>query len=151
MVALFNIVAMRHLSTFSTTARIIKASRGLATLRPQASIFSPLDNFQERHVGPDDREASYMLSRIGYESMDAFIGATVPPKIRVSKSNITNQSIPAFSESQLHERAKELAGQNKPFKSYIGMGYHTAVVPPVILRNVRVSSYISSHSLDAER
>ena len=77
-----------------------------------------------------------MLSKLGYESMDAFIGETVPPKIRVPLSTITNASIPALSESQLRDRAGELAGENKPFKSYIGMGYHTAVVPPVVLRNV---------------
>ncbi|TFK77361.1 glycine dehydrogenase [Pluteus cervinus] len=77
-----------------------------------------------------------MLSKLGYESMDAFIGETVPPKIRVPVSTITNASIPALSESQLRDRAGELAGENKPFKSYIGMGYHTAVVPPVVLRNV---------------
>ncbi|KAF8203816.1 glycine dehydrogenase [Pholiota molesta] len=68
--------------------------------------------------------------------MDDFVAATVPPKIRVASNSVDNTSIPSYSESQLHARAKELAGQNKPFKSYIGMGYHCAVVPPVILRNV---------------
>lgn len=76
-----------------------------------------------------------MLGKLGFDSMDKFIGEAVPSKIRVSTASV--DSIPALSESELHARAKTLAGQNKPFKSYIGMGYHCAVVPPVILRNVR--------------
>lgn len=110
--------------------------RGLASLKPLPSLFAPLDTFAERHIGPDDAEASKMLNQLGYESMDAFVAETVPPKIRVSVQSVDNTSIPVYSESQLHARAKQLAGQNKPFKSYIGMGYHCAVVPPVILRNV---------------
>ncbi|KAJ7706000.1 glycine dehydrogenase-like protein [Mycena rosella] len=107
--------------------------RAFATAKP-SSIFSPLDTFSARHIGPDAHEASSMLATLGFDSMEKFIGEAVPPKIRVSTAAV--DSIPALSESELHARAKELAGQNKPFKSYIGMGYHCAVVPPVILRNV---------------
>jgi glycine dehydrogenase len=120
-------------------------SRGLATLKPVPSLFAPLDTFSERHIGPDDAETSKMLSQLGYESMDAFVAETVPPKIRVSIHSIDNTTIPPYSESQLHARAKQLGGENKPFKSYIGMGYHSAVVPPVILRNV--SSDLLPHPL----
>lgn len=79
-----------------------------------------------------------MLSTLGYDSMDAFVSEAIPSKIRVSATSVSNDSIPAYSESELYYRAKELANQNKSFKSYIGMGYHNAVVPPVILRNVSV-------------
>ena len=78
-----------------------------------------------------------MLATLGYSSMDAFVADTVPEKIRSTTSAVSNESIPALSESELFRRAKELGKANKPFKSYIGMGYHNAVVPPVILRNVR--------------
>ncbi|KAJ7207389.1 glycine dehydrogenase-like protein [Mycena haematopus] len=107
--------------------------RAFATAKP-STIFSPLDTFSPRHIGPDAHEASTMLAKLGFDSMDKFISEAVPPKIRVSTASV--DSIPALSESELHVRAKELAGQNKSFKSYIGMGYHCAVVPPVILRNV---------------
>ncbi|KAF8078887.1 glycine cleavage system P-protein-domain-containing protein [Lyophyllum atratum] len=130
-------LALRHASrVLSSSLTHAQRSRGLATIRPQTSLFAPLDVFPERHIGPDDHEASFMLSKLGYNSMDAFIEDTVPPKIRVAANSVDNSSIPVLSESELHARAKELGGQNKPFKSYIGMGYHTAVVPPVILRNV---------------
>ena len=77
-----------------------------------------------------------MLSKLGYKSMDAFVDASVPPSIRLADNAVDNQAIPSLSESELFRRAKELAADNKPFRSYIGMGYHNAAVPPVILRNV---------------
>lgn len=124
----------------STLSRPLRLSRGFASLKKPASLFSPLDTFPERHIGPDDAETSKMLSKLGYSSMEAFIGETVPQKIRVSASFLDNTSMPALSESQLHERAKALGALNKPHKNFIGMGYHAAVVPPVILRNVCHSS-----------
>lgn len=77
-----------------------------------------------------------MLTQLGYDSMEAFVADTVPPKIRVSASSVSNESIPSLTEGELFRRARELAKENQPLKSYIGMGYHNAVVPPVILRNV---------------
>jgi glycine dehydrogenase len=111
----------------------------LASLRPASSLFTPLDAFPERHIGPDNEETSTMLAKLGYKSMDAFIHDTVPEKIRVSSFTVNNTSIPALSESELFSRAKKLGMDNKSFRSYIGMGYHSAVVPPVILRNVRIA------------
>ena len=123
-------------------------SRGLATAKAPSSLFAPLDTFADRHIGPDDSEVTHMLAQLGYDSMDAFVADAVPEKIRSSASAVSNESIPALSESELFHRAKELGKANKPFKSYIGMGYHNAVVPPVILRNVRraFSSYKSVYT-----
>ncbi|PPQ67173.1 hypothetical protein CVT25_005774 [Psilocybe cyanescens] len=127
------------LGRLANTCFLRLRARGLASLKQPTSLFAPLDTFSERHIGPDDAEAFKMLSQLGYESMDAFVSDTVPPKIRVSTHSIDDTSIPSYSESELNMRAKQLGGQNKPFKSYIGMGYHCAVVPPVILRNVMES------------
>lgn len=115
--------------------------RSFASVKPPSSLFAALDTFPERHIGPDDPEAAHMLSTLGYDSMDAFVGATVPSKIRVSPAAVSNVSIPAFSESELYYKAKEFGSRNKPFKSYIGLGYHNAVVPPVILRNASLNSF----------
>lgn len=126
----------------SITSRALRLGRGFASLKKPASLFSPLDTFPERHIGPDDAETSSMLSKLGYTSMEAFIAETVPPKIRVPSSSLDNTTIPALSESQLHDRAKTLGSLNKPHKNFIGMGYHAAVVPAVILRNVCRASTI---------
>lgn len=112
------------------------AARGLATAKAPPSLFASLDTFADRHIGPDDNEVAHMLTELGYNSMDAFVADTVPEKIRSSSTSLGDEIIPSLTESQLSLRAKELGKANKPFKSYIGMGYHNAVVPPVILRNV---------------
>lgn len=118
------------------TRWFIPVSRGLASLKKPASLFDPLDTFTERHIGPDDAEVAKMLETVGYKTMDDFINATVPSKIRITVNGISNDSIKPFSESQLKAKAKALGDQNKMFKSFIGMGYHCAVVPPVIQRNI---------------
>ncbi|KAI0001679.1 glycine cleavage system P-protein-domain-containing protein [Russula vinacea] len=100
--------------------------RELATAKLPTSLFAALDTFSDRHIGPDNAEAAYMLSKLGYSSMDAFVDEAVPPKIRIPADAISDKAIGPLSE----------ADGEKPFKSYIGMGYHNAVVPPVILRNV---------------
>jgi glycine dehydrogenase len=117
--------------------RVLSAQRkGLATAKPPSSLFAALDTFSDRHIGPDNAEAAYMLSKLGYSSMDAFVDEAVPPKIRIPADAISDKAIGSLSEGELLRHAKLLGAENKPFKSYIGMGYHNAVVPPVILRNV---------------
>ena len=118
---------------------VVIPRRGLATAKPPTSLFSALDTFSDRHIGPDNAEAAYMLSKLGYSSMEAFVNDAVPPKIRIHADAISDKAIGALSEAELLRRAKRLGRENKPFKSYIGMGYHNAVVPPVILRNVSLT------------
>lgn len=81
-----------------------------------------------------------MLSKLGYNSMDAFVDEVVPSKIRIPTDAISDNVIGPLSEAELLRRAKQLGADNKQYKSYIGMGYHNAVVPPVILRNVSLST-----------
>lgn len=135
------------LASSSTSRQQRCSTRGFASAKLPSSLFGALDTFPERHIGPDDHEAAHMLSTLGYDNMDAFVDAAVPSKVRVSNTAVTDATIPSFSESELYYRAKELGGLNKPFKSYIGLGYHNAVVPPVILRNVSFARFllISAH------
>ncbi|KAL9716486.1 glycine decarboxylase subunit P [Leucoagaricus gongylophorus] len=114
----------------------VPASRGLASLNKPASLFDPSDTFAERHIGPDNAEVARMLETIGYKSMNDFIGATIPPEIRIAANVISNDNIRPFSESQLKAQAQALGNQNQVFKNFIGMGYHCAVTPPVIQRNI---------------
>ena len=127
---------IRQLARHAPRNTVRTPLRGLATAKAPSSLFAPLDTFSDRHIGPDDKEIAHMLEKLGYNSMDAFIADAVPEKIRSSVKAVSDESIPALSESELFRRAKELGKANQPYKSYIGMGYHNAVVPPVILRNV---------------
>jgi glycine dehydrogenase len=120
--------------------------KALATAKPPASLFAALDTFSDRHIGPDNAEATYMLSKLGYSSMDAFVDEVVPSKIRIPTDAVSDNVIGPLSEAELLTQAKLLGAENKQYKSYIGMGYHNAVVPPVILRNVRPSNDPSPRS-----
>ncbi|KAJ7492449.1 glycine cleavage system P-protein-domain-containing protein [Mycena latifolia] len=91
--------------------------RAFATAK-SSSIFSPLDTFSARHIGPDPHEASSMLAALGFDSMEKFVGEAVPPKIRVSTAAV--DSIPALSESELHARAKELAARTSRLRVISG-------------------------------
>ncbi|WVQ64835.1 glycine dehydrogenase [Kwoniella botswanensis] len=105
----------------------------------KSSIFTPLDTFLPRHLGPRQSDVESMLSTLGYKSMDAFIDDTIPKGIRVdalTDKEGDKTGIRPFSELELARRVEEVASLNKPMKSYIGMGYHNAIVPPVIQRNV---------------
>jgi glycine dehydrogenase len=112
--------------------------RTLATAKYAPASLKPLDTFTDRHIGPDAHEEAKMLKVLGYNSMEHFVAATVPAHIRVPEAAVSDASIPPLSESELARRADELRALNPRFRSYIGMGYHNAVMPPVIQRNVSI-------------
>src|SRR3984893_14226250 len=93
----------------------------------------PFPSFVERHVGPSEEELSEMLQQIGYDSLDSLIDATVPEAIR--SDDKLNLPEPA-SEFEVLRTFREIALKNRVAKSYIGLGYHACVTPPVIQRNI---------------
>lgn len=104
----------------------------------RSGVFDVLDTFQDRHIGPNSDEAAVMLKKLGYSSMDEFVQAAVPQHIRISPSSLSDDVIPPLGETEMIKRARQLANMNKLHRSYIGMGYHNAVVPKVIQRNVSI-------------
>ncbi len=74
-----------------------------------------------------------MLDTLGYESLDAFIDAAVPARIRLRKPLRTG---PSRTEHDVLEEIAAIAAKNSVFRSYLGMGYHDTLVPPVVQRNV---------------
>jgi len=121
-----------------TSARTFSLNAPVAAVNKH-SFFASLDTFPDRHIGPNNDEVHKMLESMGYSSMEEFIKETVPPAIRLSSETLTDNTITPLSESELFRRAKQVGSKNKVMRSYIGMGYHNAVVPPVILRNVSPS------------
>ena len=91
------------------------------------------NSFQLRHIGPNSGEQQKMLATIGVDSLDQLIYETIPDDIRL-KNEL--DLAPAMSEYEYLNHIQELASKNKVFKSYIGLGYHEAIVPCVILRNI---------------
>ena len=103
------------------------------TAAPSSLDLRHPDRFVRRHVGPGADEVAAMLATLGVRSLDALIDETVPAGIRVKKA----LDLPAAgSEADVLARLRGIAGKNKVWRSYLGMGYHDTVTPPAILRNV---------------
>jgi glycine dehydrogenase len=91
------------------------------------------NSFQRRHIGPSNAEQEKMLTTIKAKNLEQLIDETVPTNILL-KSPLDLE--PAMSEYEYLAHIKELSEKNKVFKSYIGLGYHEAIVPSVIQRNI---------------
>jgi len=97
------------------------------------SALTHTDTFVRRHIGPNGAEVAEMLETLGHRSLDELIDATVPASIRLGRSLELG---PERSEYELLSELRRLAQKNKVFRSFIGMGYHDTIIPPVIQRNV---------------
>lgn len=91
------------------------------------------DAFALRHLGPRESDLHHMLNTIKADSLEQLIFETIPNDIRL-KQPLDLEA--AMSEFEYLSHIQELGKKNKVFKSYIGLGYHPAVVPAVIQRNV---------------
>lgn len=91
------------------------------------------NSFALRHIGPRESDLQEMLETIGVESLDQLIYETIPDDIRLKKDL---DLPPAMSEQEYLSHSIALAAKNKVFKTYIGLGYHQAIMPPVIQRNI---------------
>ncbi|WP_396191246.1 aminomethyl-transferring glycine dehydrogenase [Flavobacterium sp.] len=91
------------------------------------------DAFALRHIGPRENDLQHMFKTIGVESLDQLIYETVPDNIRLKKDLDLDAPM---TEYEYLSHIQELGKKNKIFKSYIGLGYHPAIVPAVIQRNI---------------
>jgi glycine dehydrogenase len=91
------------------------------------------DAFALRHLGPRESDLNHMFKTVGVESFDQLIFETIPNDIRLK--NELNLDAP-MTEYEYLNHIQELGKKNKVFKSYIGLGYHPAIVPAVIQRNI---------------
>ncbi len=91
------------------------------------------DSFGRRHNGPSADDVREMLSAIGVEHTDQLIAQTVPASIRVHRELALEKAIDEYA---LLQRLRELAGQNRECRNFIGMGYYGCITPPVIQRNI---------------
>ena len=91
------------------------------------------DSFSLRHIGPRETEVFEMLKTIGADSIEQLIYETVPDDILLDKKlNLPE----ALSEAEYLKHIEELGNKNIVYESYIGLGYHPTVTPPVIQRNI---------------
>jgi glycine dehydrogenase len=74
-----------------------------------------------------------MLEVLGLPTLDVLVDQTVPQAIRLS---LPLQLKAERSEYAALAELKKIACQNQVFRSFIGMGYHNCITPPVIQRNI---------------
>src|SRR5919201_1012048 len=104
----------------------------MTTLSKPVSL-SGTDSFIPRHIGPTDEDAQAMLELLGYDSLDDLIDATVPEEIRPRRPLALGEG---KSETAALRAFRKIASRNQVYRPFIGMGYYTCLVPPVIQRNV---------------
>ena len=110
----------------------------MTTVRPSPTMSADLDvlhpsHFAYRHIGPRREDVAEMIETLGYSSVDAFIDAVVPSDIRLRRPLALP---PGRSEREVLQALRGLAGMNRVFRSYIGMGYAGCFTPQVVQRNV---------------
>ena len=74
-----------------------------------------------------------MCQSIGVEDLNELVAKTVPAAITIKNHTRLGG---ALTETETLQRIKEIAAENKVFKSYLGCGYYSSITPPVILRNI---------------
>src|SRR3990170_187470 len=90
-------------------------------------------HFAYRHIGPRRSDVGEMLAVLGYGSIEAFVDAVVPEEIRLRRPLALP---PGRSEREVLQALRGLAGMNRVFRSYIGMGYAGCFTQQVVQRNV---------------
>ena len=98
--------------------------------KPFSSALSP---FVSRHIGPRDNEIQFMLSELGYASLDELTHAVVPENIA---DNSPMDLLPGLSEEEAILQLQQIVSKNIVLRSFIGQGYYGTFTPNVIHRNV---------------
>src|SRR5260370_5186914 len=90
-------------------------------------------SFVERLVGTDTGELREILQNIGYDTLESLSDAAGPEGTRFhEKLNLPEPE----TEFEVLRKFREITLKNRVAKSYIGLGYHACVTPPVIQRNI---------------
>jgi len=111
----------------------VSEAAAVAVPSGKGALLHPPADFVRRHVGPGEAEVAEMLDVLGVPSLEALVDETVPGAIRLGRP----LELPApLSEEQALVELGRKAGQNRVFRSFIGMGYHDCHTPAVVLRNV---------------
>ncbi len=93
------------------------------------------DKFYNRHIGAaSEEELRAMLATIGVKSVEELISQVIPSNIRLKKRLGLPEE--GMTEVEFAAHIQEIAGRNRQFRSFIGMGYYPTSTPAVIMRNV---------------
>jgi glycine dehydrogenase len=103
------------------------------SVQDRRHTLSYTDLFVRRHMGPREEDVREMLEIVGYETLDDLIDTAVPRSIRLDRALELD---PPRTEFEALRELKAIAGKNQLLRSYLGLGYHGTITPPVIQRNI---------------
>ncbi len=91
--------------------------------------------FKSRHIGPNIEEESSMLKHVGFKNREEFISSVIPSEIFDSQDQ--DLEIPdGCNQNEALKKINVISKKNVLYRSLIGLGYHSTVIPPVVQRNV---------------
>ncbi|CEL93686.1 unnamed protein product [Vitrella brassicaformis CCMP3155] len=126
-------IAVQHFSSAASSPSTSTSSSSSSSSDVSVpSFLRPSDTFLRRHIGPDGTEVADMLKVLGVSSIEELIEQTVPASIR--RKDKLNLHEATQSETVMSTLLDKIARQNVVHKSFIGMGYHHNILPPVIKR-----------------
>jgi glycine dehydrogenase len=105
----------------------------MLTKNIRLSDLSTQQEFKFRHIGPNKNQQNEMLKVLGFSSLQEMAQRILPQTILSDRKPKVGDGI---SEYELIDQLKTLMGQNKVYKSLLGMGYAGTITPPVIQRNI---------------
>ncbi len=105
----------------------------MASQREKLSALEADNEFMMRHVGPGPEEQREMLKALDLTSLDELIERVVPADILGNEPLAVPE---AAGEAEVLRLLRAIAGKNRVFRSFIGMGYYDTHTPTVIQRNI---------------
>ena len=103
------------------------------TSKPSLETLRHSSEFIERHIGPNQQDTQDMLEALKLSSLAELVNETVPEGIQLQAPLDLKDAV---TETDALAELRDIAKQNRVFKTYIGQGYHDTHTPNVILRNV---------------
>ncbi len=114
------------------------AALGVLNGETGGAVLNPTDTFVRRHLGSHEEDVRQMLEAAGAGSLEELMRETVPASI-LRDAPLHLAGLPEdreLGEQELLAALRRIAGKNKVFRSFLGMGYHGCIVPGVIQRNI---------------
>src|SRR5881397_2681225 len=108
-------------------------SAGASKKQGHSELLAQAESFADRHIGPREDECRKMLEILGFPTLDSLVDEALPKDIRLERPL---QIGDGRSEYAVLAELRQIASRNQVFRSFIGMGYHDCITPPVILRNI---------------
>jgi glycine dehydrogenase len=105
----------------------------LTSASSSAAFLAPTDTFVRRHIGPREDDIHAMLAALGANTLEQLMDQTVPTAIRLRRDLKLGRE---RAEHELIAELRALASHNQIYRSFLGLGYHGVIVPPVIQRNI---------------